>query len=258
MPSRANYSFSPPNRSFSLLGVHTDASFTASANGDQTNAIDTTEFFVRRQYVDFLGREPDPGGFAAWVGIINGCAQGDTTCDRIHVSQDFYQSEEFQTRGYFVYRFYDVSFGQKPDYTAFVPDLARVSGFLDANQLEAAKVAFIADFMARPAFTNQYNSLSNSAYVDTLINMAQVTLSSRQSMIDGLNNSTLTRAQVPEVFTKFNHEAFAVMEYFGYLRRNPDAAYLVWIQVLDSTNDPRGMIIGFVNSLEYRQRFGPA
>jgi hypothetical protein len=60
-----------------------------------------------------------------------------------------------------------------------------------------------------------------------------------------------------EVFTKFNHEAFAVMEYFGYLRRNPDAAYLVWIQVLDQTNDPRGMITGFVNSAEYRQRFGP-
>ena len=30
-PSRANYSFNPPNRSFSALGVHTEASFTASA-----------------------------------------------------------------------------------------------------------------------------------------------------------------------------------------------------------------------------------
>lgn len=254
------------NPSGATLGTQSAATVTIIDNdmADGPNPIDGTNFFVRQQYIDFLGREPDPGGFAAWVSIINGCAQGDTTCDRIHVSQNLYQSEEFQTRGYFVYRFYDVSFGQKPDYTAFVQDLARVSGFLDANQLEAAKVAFIADFMARPAFANKYNSLSNQQYVDTLLNTASVTLSSRQSMIDGLNNSTMTRAQVlrqmvesNEVFTKFNHEAFAVMEYFGYLRRNPDAAYLTWIQVLDQTNDPRGMITGFVNSNEYKQRFGP-
>ena len=66
-PARVNYTFSPANRSFSLLGVHTDASFTASANGDHANAIDTTEFFVRQQYLDFLGREPDPPGFN-WLG----------------------------------------------------------------------------------------------------------------------------------------------------------------------------------------------
>ncbi len=83
-------------------------------------------------------------------------------------------------------------------------------------------------------------------------------------MIDGLNNSTMTRAQVlrqivesSEVSTKYNHQAYAVMEYFGYLRRQPDSAYLVWIQVLDQTNDPRAMVTGFVDSSEYRQRFGP-
>jgi hypothetical protein len=145
-----------------------------------------------------------------------------------------------------------------------VPDLARVSGFLDNNQLEAAKVAFIAAFMARTAFVNTYNSLNNTQYVDTLLNTAGVTLTSRQSMINGLNNSTLTRAQVlkqivesAEVSAKYNHQAYAVMEYFGYLRRQPDAFYLDWIAVLDQSNDPRGMVTGFVNSLEYRQRFGP-
>ena len=82
----------------------------------------------------------------------------------------------------------------------FVPDLASVSGFLDANQLEAAKVAFIAGFMARPAFANTYNPLNNTPYVDMLLNTAGVTLqpspATRQALIDGLNNSTLTRAQV--------------------------------------------------------------
>jgi len=228
------------------------------------NPIDSTNFFVRQQYLDFLGREPDPPGFAGWVNTINNCSGDTTQCDRIHVSQLFFQSAEFQDRGYFVYRFYPVAFGRKPDYGEFVPDLASVSGFLDANQLEAAKVSFIAGFMARPAFVSTYNSLNNTQYVDTLINTAQVMLASRQSMINGLNNATLTRAQVlrqivesPEVSTKYNHQAYAVMEYFGYLRRQPDAFYLQWIQVLDSTNDPRVMVTGFVNSSEYRSRFGP-
>jgi hypothetical protein len=47
------------------------------------------------------------------------------------------------------------------------------------------------------------------------------------------------------------------MEYFGYLRRQPDAFYLDWITVLDTTNDPRGMVTGFATSAEYRSRFGP-
>jgi hypothetical protein len=248
------------------LGAQSTATVTITDNDavNGTNPIDSTNFFVRQQYLDFLGREPDPPGLAGWVNTINNCTGDTTQCDRIHVSQLFFQSEEFQQRGYFVYRFYPVAFGRKPDYAEFVPDLARVSGFLDANQLEAAKVAFIAAFMARTAFANTYNPLNNTPYVDMLLNTAGVTLSSRQAMIDGLNNSTLTRAAVlrqivesTEVSTKYNHQAYAVMEYFGYLRRQPDAFYLDWIAVLDQSNDPRGMVTGFVNSQEYRQRFGP-
>ncbi len=228
------------------------------------NPIDDTNFFVRQQYIDFLGREPDPPGFAAWVNEINTCSGDTTLCDRIHVSQLFFQSAEFQQRGYFVYRFYPVSFGRKPFYSEFVPDLASVSGFLSDAQLEAAKVQFITDFMARPAFANTYNGLTNQQYVDTLLSTAGVTLFSRQTMIDGLNTSTLTRAQVlrqivesNEVSTQYFNQAYAVMEYFGYLRREPDAAYLDWIHSLDTGTQPRTMVIGFVNSIEYRQRFGP-
>jgi hypothetical protein len=250
------------------LGAQSTATVTIIDN-DATNGpnpIDNTNFFVRQQYLDFLGREPDPFGFAGWTSTINNCAPGDTNCDRIHVSQLFFQSAEFQDRGYFVYRFYPVAFGRKPDYGEFVPDLSSVSGFLDANQLEAAKVAFIAGFMARPAFAGAYNSLNNTQYVDALLNNANagISASSRQAMIDGLNNSTTTRGQVlrqivesTEVSTKYNHQAYAVMEYFGYLRRQPDGFYLAWITALDTTNDPRGMVTGFVTSQEYRNRFGP-
>src|SRR5438876_5367281 len=97
----------------------------------------------------------------------------------------FFRSAEFQERGYFVYRFYSSAFGRKPDYSEFTPDLARVSGFLTSDQLEAAKTAFVSDFMARPAFAAQYGSLNNAAFVDALINTAAVNLGNRQALING-------------------------------------------------------------------------
>ena len=53
------------------------------------------------------------------------------------------------------------------------------------------------------------------------------------------------------------NRAFVLMQYFGYLRRDPDGLYLNWIAHLDATSDYRSMINGFMNSLEYRFRFGP-
>ena len=241
---------------------------------NQPITIDDSDFFVQQQYIDFLNRMPDPPGFQGWLNVLNTCSGDTTQCDRIHVSEGFFKSPEFGQRGYFVYRFYPVSFlgdpatnppgfGRKPDFAEFMPDLRSVSGFLTDAQLEAAKVAFINSFMTRPAFVARYNSLNNQQYVNTLVQTANVTLPNQQSLIDGLNNSTLTRAQVlrqiaesAEVYNKYYNDAFVVMQYFGYLRRDPDALYLDWIKVLDANpSDSRHMINGFVNSLEYRQRF---
>jgi hypothetical protein len=48
------------------------------------------------------------------------------------------------------------------------------------------------------------------------------------------------------------------MQYFGYLRRDPDALYQ---QLIDQMNanpaNYRQMVNTFVNSTEYRARFGP-
>jgi hypothetical protein len=260
------FTVSLSNPAGASLGAQANAMVMIADNDTTTgtNPIDQTAFFVRQQYLDFLGREPDPPGEAAWINTINNCPPNDTSCDRIHVSQLFFQSAEFQQRGYFVYRVYPVSFGRKPDYAEFVQDLASVSGFLSDAQLEAAKGAFIAQFTARPAFANTYNPLNNTQYVDTLLNTAGVTLANRQAMIDGLNAGALTRAQVlqqilesSEVASRYFNQAYAVMEYFGYLRRQPDAFYLDWIAYLNGGGTPRGMVTGFVNSAEYRQRFGP-
>lgn len=225
--------------------------------------IDDSDFFIQQHYIDFLARMPEPGGFQGWMNIMNGC--GTTVsqpCDRIEVSSAFFRSEEFQVRRYFVYRFYSTSFKRVPLYAEFIPDARRVSGFQTADQLETSKVAFMNDFVARPEFKNKYDALSNTDYVNTLISTAGVTLGNSAQLITELNNGTKTRAQVlrvisesSEVYNKFYNEAFVVMQYHGYLRRDPDILYLDWIKTMDQTGDYRTMINGFMNSAEYRNRF---
>ena len=171
------------------LGAPNTATVTIQDNEatNGPNPIDGTPFFVRQQYLDFLNREPDPSGYAAWQAVINGCAPGDISCDRIHVSSAFFRSPEFQERGYFIYRFYPVSFGRKPTYAEFIPDMAKVSGFLSASELEAAKVAFITEFMTRAEFTTKYNGTSNQAYVDLLLSTAGITHPARDFWIAALS-----------------------------------------------------------------------
>src|SRR5256885_10588463 len=144
-------------------------------------------------------------------------------------------------------------------------DLAKVSGFLSDAQLEANKVAFVQEFMTRTEYVNKYGSLSNAAFVDTLIQTAGLQSHPlRDAWIGLLNSNGATRAEVLrafteslEVYNKFYNQAFVVMQYFGYLRRDPDASYTTWIDTLTRTGDYRGMISGFMNSNEYVLRFGP-
>ncbi|PWT95802.1 MAG: hypothetical protein C5B55_00775, partial [Blastocatellia bacterium] len=80
-----------------------------------------------------------------------------------------------------------------------------------------------------------------------------------------LNATTLTRAQVvraiadsDEVFNLEFNQAFVAMQYYGYLRRKPEpAGYNAWLTYLNAhPNDSRTMTNGFLNSPEYKLRFG--
>ncbi|MBA3804507.1 MAG: hypothetical protein H0X14_02165, partial [Acidobacteria bacterium] len=221
---------------------------------------------------DFLNREPDPQGFTGWQNILTNCPAGSTACDRVEVSSSFFRSPEFRERGYFPYRFYTVSLGRKPSYAEFMPDLARVSGFLTDAEKEQAKQAFIAEFMARPDFIAAYDGLSSNAYVQRLFETAGVTQVSVNgavqtvgTMQQAMSQGSKTRAQVlremvesPEVEAKYYTQAFVVMQYFGYLRRDPDALYQQLIGEMNANpQNYRQMVNTFVNSLEYRARFGP-
>jgi hypothetical protein len=265
--SAENFAITLINPLGATLGPVSTATITINDDdvASNQNPIDQTPFFIRQHYIDFLGREPDPSA-QAWQDILNKCAPGDSRCDRIEVSAGFFRSEEFQSRGYFIYRFYS-AVGKIPRYAEFVPDFAKVSGYLSAQQLEQNKISFVNEFMKRADFQTKYGSLVDpTEYVDALLKtLGMASHPGRTSWIGGLSNGSMTRAQVlrgivetAEVYTKYYNEAFVIMQYFGYLGRDADISYLSWIETMNATGgNYRVMIDGFLNSLEYRQKFGP-
>ena len=268
-PSLANYQFTPVNRSFSLVGDRTDAAFTGTADAVPTaNAVDTTGYFVRQHYLDFLGREPDQGGFEYWVGQINQC-NGDANCvrnKRIDVSASFFASPEFQQTGSFIYELYAGALGRTPNYTEFMPDRSQVIG---GPNLEAARVAFADAFVQRPEFIARYPlTLTRDQFVDELLQSITTRSGTdvsalRDQMLsdyDAGGRSLAVRDAVQAnafVQAEYN-KAFVLFEYFAYLRRNPDTGgYDFWLDVLNGreAGNYRGMVCAFLTSTEYQQRF---
>jgi uncharacterized protein DUF4214 len=235
------------------------------------NSIDCPEFFVRQHYLDFFGREPDTTGLQGWINTLANCPNGgygefdNPQCDRVHVSAGFYQSEEFQGRGFWAYRFYEVAFNRRPTYIEFVPDMLRVGGAQSPQSEITSKAAYTDDFVQRTEFINRHGGTANAAYVNALEANAEITLGNKQALIDALNARTKTPAQVlreivesKAVFDRFFNRGFVSMQYFGYLRRDPDPiGFQNWVNALDSNpNNFRHMIFGFIYSTEYRTRFG--
>jgi subtilisin family serine protease len=237
-----------------------------------TNPIDDIPFFVTQQYIDFLGRFPDSIGFANWVATLQGCPNGgfgefdNPDCDRVHVSAGFYLSVEFQQRGYFAYRFYEVALDRRPTYAEFVPDMALVGGPQSPESELLNKAAYTEAWTQRPEFKSRYDALSNAAYVNALEANAEVTLTNKTALVAALNSGQKSRGEVlreivelQSVADKFFNRAFVAMQYFGYLRRDPDSiGFQNWLNTLNADpNNFRHMIFGFIYSTEYRQRFGP-
>jgi Domain of unknown function (DUF4214) len=250
------------------LGANTSAvvTITDDAVEASNNPLLDDAFFVRQLYIDFLDREPDPPGLEGWLNLLHSQCPVASDCDRIAVALGFVRSPEFQERGYFIFRFYTVALGRNPFYNEFIPDTARLSGFLNSTELEANKRAFVEEFMRRQEFRSLYDATIGDAtsYVDKLLQMAGLqNHQQRGAWIAGLTNNTLTRAEVlrqvvesSEVFTKFNSQAIVVMNYFGFLRRDPDAAYQAWIDLFNQSGDYRQITNGFINANEYPARFG--
>jgi Tol biopolymer transport system component len=276
-----------------------------------TNPLDESRFFVTQHYKDFLNRLPDPSGVDFWTNELNMLLAG---CDslpageqkrrcvllaRAQISTAFFLSIESQETGYLVYRLYHESFNRDPTLREFLADTQEIGRGVVVGaagwelKFEANKQKFADDWVKRPDFRATFDAMPNNAYVSTLFHFGTGDPSAeaglQMTLTAGLNASppTETRAtvlrKVADSRTVFNRQynpGLVLLQYFTYLRRNPDDApdnnfegYNFWLAKLDQFSvageDMRNagtalarirraeMVEAFVDSGEYRQRFGP-
>ncbi|HBB94620.1 MAG TPA: hypothetical protein DC054_04460 [Blastocatellia bacterium] len=257
-----------------------------------TNPIDAADDFVCQHYHDFLNREDDESGLAFWTNNITSCGT-DAACiqrKRIDTSAAFFLSFEFQETGGFVLRTQRTAFGKKSEdpltrisYNQFMRDARQVGDGVVVGQpgfdvrIGVNEQAYATQVVTSTAFINRY-PLAQTAdqYVDALFASAGVTpkTAERQAAVNafgggGTAGRTAALRSVADSDSVGQAEfipTFVLMQYFGYLRRNPtdapdnnDNGYQFWLTKLNNFNgnfNKAEMVKAFISSSEYRSRFG--
>jgi hypothetical protein len=284
-----------------VLGAQNTSSLQIIDNSPETssNPIDTSSDFVGQHYHDFLYRQADGSGQAFWQGIIDACGVN-ATCiqnSRVNVSQAFFLSTEFKETGYLVIRAQKAAFGNTksiPRYINFLRDQHQVADGVIVGQagwpaqLDANKNSYLMDVVTRPDFVAQFPTGSAAAtYVSTLFTNSGATPTTAETNAaisaygsgDTAGRAAALRSVIESgsVFNKLYNDSIVLMQYYGYLRRNPDdspdnsfAGYDFWLAKLNSFSLPgedmrddtqalgrvqrAQMVQAFITSNEYRQR----
>jgi hypothetical protein len=200
-------------------------------------------------------------------------------------------SIEFQATGFYAIRMQRAAFGKRSDTATtrmLYQDLIRDTQQLDDGvivgeagadaKLEQNKQNYAQQVVNSAAFIARFPiTLTAAEYVDALYASAQVTPSAteRTDAITAFGDGSVSVGRVAalrkiaESQSLINAEfspAFVLLQYHGYLRRNPtdlpdtnDTGYQFWLAKLNSfAGDFRKaeMVKAFISSAEYRQRFG--
>jgi hypothetical protein len=265
------------------------------------NPIDGVSFFVKQQYLDFLNRQPDPSGMNFWTGNFASCGtnQGCIDATRVNVSAAFYLSIEFQQTGFLVERVYRASFGNATGtstlggahqlsvptvrFNELLTDMQKIGQNVVVLQpgweavLENNKQVYFQQFVLLQRFLTAFpGSMTAAQFVDKLNTNAGNPLSQaeRNQLVTDLSTNTKNRGQVLRVIAEHQNlvnaefnRAFVLMQYFGYLRRDPNSGqdtdytgYDFWLSKLNQFNgnyQNAEMVKAFITALEYRKRFGP-
>jgi len=268
------------------------------------NAIDDTTIFVRQQYRDFLNRDADAAGLQFWKNNIDSCndpggaagylnAAQCVEVKRILTSAAFFLSIEFRGTGGLVRDFYVAGLdrpatGNMPNFVEFMRDTQAIQKGVIVGQgnwrqlMDGNRVAFMNDFVTRAEFVALYPTTDTpTQYVDKLYQHANVAPGTQERLdaiaeFGGAGTATDAGARGRAMLRITQNEAFQArelprafvqMEYFGYLRRNPNDpldnnfdGFNFWVNKLNQFNGDflqAEMVKAFLSSIEYRTRFGP-
>jgi CSLREA domain-containing protein len=276
------------------LGNPSTATLTISDDSPESsvNPTDVAEQFVCQQYHDFLNRQHDAAGLNFWTNNIEQCGSNATcvAAMRVNVSAAFFLSIEFQETGGNVIRSQRAAFGKKSDtaavrisYNQFIKEARQVGDsvvvgdFGWEQKLQQNKQAYAEQVVTSPAFVTKYPlSLAAADYVNALYATAMVTPTDAEKQdgiaVFGAGGTTGRVAAFRRVAdsdslrTAEFRPAFVLLQYFGFLRRNPtdapdvdDSGYQFWLAKLNQFNGDFAkaeMVKAFIVSTEYRSRFG--
>jgi hypothetical protein len=240
-----------------------------------SNPVDDSKFFVLQHYKDLLDREPDQGAIDNALAQFSQCG---TRSDclrtrRIDVSASLFFQNELPATGGLLYGLYSAAFGRRPHFSEFESDRSSLVGH--GADAEKNKHAFLLAFVQRPEFERKYPAqMKAQEFVEALISSVSQTpgldLSQDKNALNALYDGTSSgrAAILARIIANANladthyNQSFVLMQYFTYLRRDPDEnGYDSWVNVLKSkpTRDPeaaRSVICAFLNSTEYQSRFG--
>lgn len=287
------------NSSVATLDITDDETSNGTAN-----PIDDNATFAAQHYHDFLNREADSQGLAFWTGQLQLCDSDPVCLDhrRENVSAAFFLSVEFQSTGFLVVRVYKASF---TDSTLRPRGLPRSSEFLRGTQEVGRGVvvgqggweqrladnilnfarAWVqrADFVASfpitiPAGTYVDGLFANSEVVPTAAERDAAIAEFGGGNVDGRAKALLSVINSGSVYNRQYNPAVVLLQYVGYLRRNPDdapdtsyAGYDFWLNKLNQHILPgedmrvdsialgrmkrAEMIKAFLKASEFRERF---
>jgi Domain of unknown function (DUF4214) len=192
---------------------------------EKPSAIDREEFFVRQLYRDFAGSEPEGETVNSLVQRLENCNANDASCERAAIALKVFLGTGFHEHGFFILRVYEAALGRFPTYEEFTSQLAHYRTFTAVETPGSAREHLIFDFIRTANLSNDLRQL-----------------------VQLVENDDFNR--------RLGNRSFVALHYYGYLRREPDAAGLkYWTDVLDRSGAAVRIPAGFISTVEYRERF---
>lgn len=181
---------------------------------------------------------------------------------------------EFPRISFFVYRLCKASYGRMPRRAEFMSAMNFLGRdvFIGApgwdEQLEKNRLSLLVDWMNSGEFKQLHEGKSNAEFVAALLRNSDAGLNARErdALVENLDakihsrQTALLRIVEDKSFYRREYRnAYVLVHFFGYLRRNPDDApdfdlkgFNFWRDRLNSWGDYRTISMAFLESDEYR------
>jgi hypothetical protein len=182
--------------------------------------IDYPEFFVRQLYRDFTNQEPE-NEVKTQLAKLSNCRPDDDSCTRDQVALNVFLASGFHDRGFFILRMYEAALNRLPHFDEFMDEM---------------------NHYYPPQVTKE----------QTIQRLVMRHL--HQLPIDEKTVAQL--ADSDDMMHRLGNRSFVALHYYGFLRREPDAAGLEnWVALMDRSGDAAKVTKNIIESVEYRQRF---